>query len=93
MKQTINIGTTANDGTGDQLRDAFDKTNQNFDEIYAGASTTVRLTAPATSVGATGDLAGMIAYATGYIYICDTDYDGVSDIWQRIPVTEDVQPW
>jgi len=33
-KQTINIGTTANDGTGDPLRTAFDKTNDNFDEIY-----------------------------------------------------------
>ena len=33
-KQTINIGTVANDGTGDALRDAFDKTNDNFDELY-----------------------------------------------------------
>jgi len=33
-KQTINIGTTANDGTGDPLRTAFDKTNDNFNEIY-----------------------------------------------------------
>jgi len=34
-KQTINIGTTANDGTGDPIRSAFDKSNDNFDEIYA----------------------------------------------------------
>lgn len=34
-KQTIGIGTTANDGTGDTLRAAFDKTNDNFDEVYA----------------------------------------------------------
>ena len=33
-KQTVNIGSTANDGTGDQLRNAFDKLNQNNDEIY-----------------------------------------------------------
>jgi hypothetical protein len=33
-KQTIGIGASANDGTGDQLRIAFDKTNDNFDEIY-----------------------------------------------------------
>jgi hypothetical protein len=33
-KQTIGIGTTANDGTGDTLRNAFDKTNQNFTELY-----------------------------------------------------------
>ena len=33
-KQVINIGTTANDGTGDPLRSAFDKVNDNFTELY-----------------------------------------------------------
>jgi hypothetical protein len=33
-QQSINIGTTANDGTGDPIRTAFDKTNQNFTELY-----------------------------------------------------------
>ena len=33
-KQTISIGTSANDGTGDNLRSAFDKVNQNFDLLY-----------------------------------------------------------
>ena len=36
-KQVIGIGTTANDGTGDPLRTAMDKTNDNFTELYAGA--------------------------------------------------------
>jgi hypothetical protein len=36
-KQTINIGTTANDGTGDSLRDGADKINDNFTELYDGA--------------------------------------------------------
>lgn len=34
-KQIINIGTAANDKTGDPLRTAFNKVNQNFTEIYA----------------------------------------------------------
>jgi hypothetical protein len=34
-KQTINIGAAANDGTGDPIRDAFDKVNDNFDELYS----------------------------------------------------------
>jgi hypothetical protein len=34
-KQTINIGASANDGSGDPLRVAFDKINDNFDELYA----------------------------------------------------------
>ena len=40
-QQTINIGATANDGTGDQLRSAFDKVNDNFVEVYTelGGST------------------------------------------------------
>lgn len=33
-KQTINLGATANDGTGDPLRTAFDKVNDNFTELY-----------------------------------------------------------
>jgi hypothetical protein len=33
-QQTIGIGASANDGTGDPLRTAFTKTNENFDEIY-----------------------------------------------------------
>jgi len=40
--QTINIGTLANDGTGDDLREAFIKVNQNFEslDLRAPESTT-----------------------------------------------------
>ena len=34
-KQIIGIGASANDGTGDALRTAFDKANDNFDEVYS----------------------------------------------------------
>lgn len=34
-QQVINIGAAANDGTGDPLRDCFDKINDNFTELYA----------------------------------------------------------
>lgn len=34
-QQTINIGAAPDDGTGDPLRDAFDKCNDNFTELYA----------------------------------------------------------
>lgn len=33
-KQTIGIGTSANDGTGDTIRTAFTKVNENFTEVY-----------------------------------------------------------
>jgi hypothetical protein len=35
VQQTINIGAVANDGTGDTWRAAMDKTNDNFDELFA----------------------------------------------------------
>ena len=52
-KQTINIGSSPNYGTGDPLRDAMDKTNDNFTELYNGAGvadgavTTAKLAADA----------------------------------------------
>ena len=36
-KQVINVGTSANDGTGDPNRTAFQKINANFTELYDGA--------------------------------------------------------
>jgi hypothetical protein len=33
-KQEINIGLTGNDGTGDAIREAFRKVNENFNEVY-----------------------------------------------------------
>jgi hypothetical protein len=123
-QQVINIGGTANDGTGDPLRTAFTKANQNFSELYAkgaagsnldisdnkveatnsngnvelmpnGAgrvvivddSLTINTSkTPTTSVGATGDKAGMIAWNSNYIYVCTADYDGSSSIWKRAAI-------
>lgn len=33
-QQIINIGAAPNDGTGDTIRNSFDKTNDNFNELY-----------------------------------------------------------
>jgi parallel beta-helix repeat protein len=35
-QQTIGIGSTGNDGTGDPIRTAFTKANANFNDLYAG---------------------------------------------------------
>ena len=40
-KQIINIGSTANDGTGDPIRTAFQKAMSNFDELYTGSTSDV----------------------------------------------------
>jgi hypothetical protein len=63
-QQTINIGTVANDGTGDPLRTAFDKTNDNFDELYPVAPTTDQKAALAGTSGTP---------ANGNRYVTDAD--------------------
>lgn len=57
-KQTIDIGASANDGTGDPLRTAFDKANDNFDELYAADAA-----ARSETTGGTGQT----TYTTGDI--------------------------
>jgi len=49
-KQTIGIGTTANDGTGDSIRASFDKVNDNTNEIYSllGDGSTLAISGDAT---------------------------------------------
>lgn len=37
-QQTINVGASANDGTGDSIRAAFIKCNDNFTELYTASS-------------------------------------------------------
>ena len=57
-KQTINIGTLADDGTGDTLRASLDKCNDNFTELYAltdgsGAASVLTLAAGTATLGDT----------------------------------------
>lgn len=58
-KQTINIGSAANDGTGDPLRTAFDKVNDNFTELYTDDTGDVGSIVAGTGISvdqATGDV-------------------------------------
>ena len=52
-KQTIDIGSTANDGTGSSLRAAGDLVNDNFNEIYTTFGNGSTLTAPVTATSST----------------------------------------
>ena len=67
-KQTINIGSAANDGTGSSLRAGGDLINDNFNEIYTAfgdgstlstgfitASSTATLTNKTLDLGGTGN--------------------------------------
>jgi hypothetical protein len=78
--QVINVGTAPNDGTGDAIRTAYIKCNDNFSELYSRAQTTP----PTTLVGTVGDQAGMYAYDENFWYYCFADYDSSSIIWSQI---------
>ena len=52
-KQTVNIGVSANDNTGDPLRTAFDKLNDNFDEVYAAGPVGTNITISSNTIAST----------------------------------------
>lgn len=94
-QQTINIGSAANDGTGDPLRDAFDKANDNFTELYtglggagvaasndttmAGNSTTVPPTQHAVIAYIAAQIAAVIASAPGALDTLKELADAIND--------------
>lgn len=45
--------------------------------------TALQVRTPVSSIGASGDLAGMFAFDQNYIYVCTADYDGTTAIWKR----------
>jgi len=62
-KQTINIGSAANDGTGDTLRDGADKINDNINELYT-------LLGDGSTLSISGDVtmsAGAVTIANGAV--------------------------
>ena len=84
-KQTINIGTVANDGTGDPIRTSFEKVNENFDEVYNFTGwqqitdTTYTVGSPLVILsGVTGKI------LTGTITKIDTQLpSGVANFWDN----------
>jgi len=69
-KQTINIGAYEFDLNSDTLRDAFDKTNQNFSELYnstytPSTSTDWNGTPPATVGEALDRIAALLKVLNG----------------------------
>lgn len=80
-KQTVDVGTVANDGTGDPLRTAMIKVNQNFTELYTNAVLTTSVSVGNSTINSsmsntagfyTGNSAGSRFLAnTGVVDITD----------------------
>jgi hypothetical protein len=49
-------------------------------------TTQIQLRTPVNS-GAVGDKAGTVCVDSNYLYVCTGDYDGITAIWKRIPLT------
>ena len=88
-KYTIDRGTTANDGTGDNLRDGANKVNLNFDEIYTAigdgttlsavtASSTTTFTGKTIDANGTGNSITNLEVADLASGVLDTDITSVS---------------
>lgn len=69
-KQVINVGSAANDGTGDTLRAAGNKMNSNFDELYART--------PVPAGGATGQILAKASATAGDVAWADAPSGGGS---------------
>ena len=55
-KRVINIGTNPDDGTGDLLRDALNKVNLNFDDVWEYTSVNSNLNITGDSINGTTDV-------------------------------------
>jgi hypothetical protein len=52
----INIGSTIDDGTGDLLRNAFNKVNTNFEALWEVTAVNSNVDISGDSIASTGDL-------------------------------------
>ena len=91
-KQTINIGTIANDGTGSTLRAAGDLINDNFNELYTAIGDGTTLNSDVLSASSTHTLtnkSGNISQwtnDTGYITSVSETNDLTSSVtWADVP--------
>jgi hypothetical protein len=91
-KQAIGVGTSANDGTGDDLRSGAQKINANFDEIYtalgSGTALSSGISASATAVTLTSPtISGVIGGTTTSQTITALTTEGISNANGELEIT------
>jgi hypothetical protein len=85
-QQVINIGGTANDGSGDPLRTAFTKANQNFAELYAKGAAGSNLDLSDNKIEATNSNGNveLVPNAAGRVVVVD---DSITINTSKTPLT------
>lgn len=77
---------TSDDNASEDGVILFDKANKqvvvSLDDAFRQVAT--RQATPTANTGSSGDVAGMVAWDTSYIYICTAAYDGTTAIWKRV---------
>jgi hypothetical protein len=74
------------------IRTSNGNTNQTWEFGAGGRTTFPTSTAPAYSYGAAGDIAGMVAFDSSYIYYCTSNYvNNSTNIWKRVAL--DATSW
>jgi len=66
-QQIIDTGSVANDGTGDPIRAAFTKTNENFSELYDTSVVSVTGNVTGGNITTIGTITGSIVSTSGLI--------------------------
>jgi hypothetical protein len=89
----VNVGTVANDGTGDTLRGAFVKVNSDFTELYQLAPSPLLITNGAKMDGSTDDYAALSAFLTavGSTTPVSVVINGVMVIGTSVTIPSNVQ--
>ena len=94
-KQTVNIGVSANDNTGDPLRTAFDKLNDNFDEVYAAGPVGTNITVSSNTIASTNTNGNidLNPAGTGKVLINGPmDANGVVTLNSSATITGNIKP-
>jgi hypothetical protein len=81
-RQEINLGSYANDGTGDDLRTAFEKVNANFLQVYNNI-----LDTSATNVGPTTGNIGKL-FAQKNVNSLDLEFRTLTSIDNTVTITQ-----
>lgn len=89
-QQTIGIGAAPNDGNGDDIRVAYDKINDNFDELYGQVIRRISIHSANFGIGATAPTQVILGNYTGWEYDINDDTVFTIELPNDVDTSEDI---